>query len=357
MKRICKSKIISLLLIIIAMLNIFSVPVFAASSAEFYIPNGAIHTGETFTVSIVFSSYSDIGTVKTNLVYDDSVLKFVSGDGANGGSGILTIKDFPETQSNQMTVNLQFVGLRKGSAQLSLSNCAILSVDGATLATPTAYANITVAQGSGNVTTTLPTDNNDNTGTTIATDENGVPVQGVLKSLTVSVGKLVPDFSPNIYDYVVKVDNSVEYCDVDAETISELDHIWFEGSIYLGVGLTIRTVTVTDIYGNKKVYTIKITRESEQVTTEPVETKPTEITTKATTTTKAPLILDNEETNAFDQYKKVLIPALLIVLFVLVLALVILVVWLRKKAEQRRDEKEREMAARKRAKIKTKRKK
>lgn len=341
--------------------SLFSITAFAKSSAEFYIPDGAVPAGEEFEVTVKFTSDKNIDTVETNFVYDDSAVRFVSGDGASGGGGILTVKEFPSSKSKELSVTLRFTALKKGTSEMSLSNCAVSSQDFSHIDYPTAYASITVGNSSGTVTTVPPSDSALDssqppvTSATTATDENGIPAQGILTSLTVSEGELIPSFSYDIYDYVVKVGNSVDYCEVEGVTASPLDYIWYTGSKYLQVGDNIRTITVTDNNGNEHIYTITIQRAGEP---EAASQNETETQTQAVTSSARKTTADKPENKVgtFDKYKQVLIPALGIVMFVLILALVILIVWLRKKAEERRELKEEEKARRKRKSIQTKKK-
>ncbi len=359
LKRLCR------VLVFIAsaavLCSLFSITAFAKSSAEFYIPDGAVPAGEEFEVTVKFTSDKNIDTVETNFVYDDSAVRFVSGDGASGGGGILTVKEFPSSKSKELSVTLRFTALKKGTSEMSLSNCAVSSQDFSHFDYPTAYASITVGNSNGTVTTVPPSDSaidssqSPATSATTATDENGIPAQGILTSLTVSEGKLIPSFSYDIYDYVVKVDNSVDYCEIEGITASPLDYIWYTGSKYLQVGDNIRTITVTDNDGNEHTYTITIQRAGEP---EAASQNETETHTQAVTSSVRKTTADKPKNNlgAFDKYKQVLIPALGIVMFVLILALVILIVWLRKKAEERRELKEEEKARRKRKSIQTKKK-
>lgn len=343
----------------LVIMTIFSFRALATGSALFYIPDDAVGTGEQFEVSVEFTADDVIGWVDTNFVYDSSAVQFVSGDGASGGGGILTIHDFPSSQTDTLTLTLRFIALKQGSSQMSISNCAIFAQDGSLLGSPSAYASITAAEGTTTVTTTpdsSPDSEDDSsmsdttttitTPATIETDENGYPTKGALTNITLSAGELVPAFSPDIYNYVVKVDNSIEYLEIEGTTASITDYIWYDGSNYLQVGDNIRAITVTADDGTERKYTIDVQRAEAAQTTEsvqqPDDTTQTEtVTTTAGTDSKSVKIIEEKE-NALDQYKKILMPALGIVMFVLVLALVIIVVWLKKKAQEHKLEEQAE---------------
>ena len=96
------------------------------------------------------------------------------------------------------------------------------------------------------------------------TESSSVPDDGGLarlKSLTVSAGKLKPDFSPDVFEYEVTVPPETEYISVDAELKDRYDTIWYEGSEYLGIGMTPWTITVTTPDGTvSHAYFIRVNR-------------------------------------------------------------------------------------------------
>ncbi len=343
-----------------------AIPVSAQCTAEFIIPDGAVHTGEHFNVTVVFSADTEIGWVESNFVYDNSAAQFISGNGANGGGGILTLKEFASGETNELSVTLEFAALKESSTEMSVSNCAVFGQDSSMLGSPYAYGIITIAEGGGvssssqdepeslpddtsSAAESLPDSSSGSASTEslppVATDENGNPTKGALKSLTVSQGKLVPEFSPDIYNYTVKVDNSVDYLEVEGVTAGITDYIWYEGSNYLQVGDNIRRITVTADTGAKRTYIITIQREAGP------ENEQANADTSLADESAAPpanesytdsrdlhsrVIVESEE-DPLDRYKKILMPALGIVMFVLILALVIVVTWLRKKADADKD--------------------
>ncbi len=366
------------MLLIITAFVAFAMPASAQTSAEFYIPDGAVYTGDEFDVTVVFTSDSNIGWIETNFVYDSSAVQFVSGDGANGGGGILTVKEFPVTDTTELSVTLKFIALKEGSSQMQLSNCAIFSQDSSLSGSPTAYAYITASKGDGTVTTTAVTTASPDesssetsettvttttpvqTSATVETGADGYPTKGVLTSITVSDGELIPAFSPDIYDYVVKVDNSVDYFEVEGTTADITDYIWYSGSKYLQVGDNIRKITVTSNEGTEHTYTITIQRasapseDSEEELSGSSQGDTAEIENSSSRTSTAVNSVAEEKTSALDQYKQVILPALGIVMFVLILALIIVITWLKRKTHEEKEALDEERAVRKRNKIQKK---
>lgn len=302
--------------------------VFATGEAFFYLPKNAVMTGQEFQLSITFSADSDIGSVQANLAYDDSLVQFVSSDNASGGGGMLTINGFPDSTSQEVTFTFTFKGLSAGTANFNLQGCQIYSPDSQLIGSPTAYGMVTVG---GDVVSETETETETTTTTTTTekatepvTAENGVPTKGVLTALTVDHGELSPAFAYNVYNYTVNVDNSVDNVEIEGTTASPSDYIWYTGTSECQVGENVRTITVTDVDGNKTTYTITIIRAQAGET---VQTEENKVTTKKDSSSSAL----TRENDSLDKYKGVLNAALAIVLIVLVIALFVIVIWIRGK--------------------------
>ncbi len=105
-----------------------------------------------------------------------------------------------------------------------------------------------------------------------------------LAALVYGTGKLVPDFSPDIYEYTLTVDESVEKVAIQAMTMDELASIPEDNNIRdLQPGVNERSITVTGADGvSTLTYHIKVVRGSEDLTPkpepEPVPEKPSDDT-------------------------------------------------------------------------------
>ena len=339
MEKSKKYIILNLMIMLILSAAICSLPAYAAGQAAFSIPSGAVAQGENFNVSITFSGSENIGSVDASMSYDDSAVQFVSGDNSSGGGGIVTIKGFPDSPSDSVTFSMTFKALKQGSSNMNLTNCSIFSEDGTSIGSPTAYANITVAQGAGESNTAVSSEKPDETSvsesqattqqttseTSQQTDANGVPTQGVLKALTVDHGTLSPQFAWNVYNYTVNVGYDVTNVEIEGTTASLSDYIWYTGTSECQVGENIRTITVTASSGEETTYTIKIIRadENEAALNQDAQDSSSGNDTNSGTSEK--------NTDILEQYKKILNPALAIVLIVLIIALVVVIFWIRTK--------------------------
>lgn len=326
--------------VIIFLLTIFtaafsSLSAFAASEASF---SGitAVKAGENFDITLTFYSTDEISHVTTGVVYDSDVIEFVSGGGASGSGGRITLDSSPNGDSSEVTVDLTFKGISDGTANIHLENCSIYSANAAVIGSPSAYINVTVS-GSAQADDTDSEPQKDETQTetqqaeTTApeVDENGVPTQGVLTSLTVDHGKLTPDFAYNVYDYTVNVGYEVDNVEIDGVTAALSDYIWYEGVSQCQVGENIRRITVTGENGVSTTYTIRIIRAAEGETVQEDDATAEVVTKNAGTSSVSADSVSR--TDAMEKYRKILNPALAIALVVLLLALFVIIVWARGK--------------------------
>ncbi len=335
-----------------AAVSVFSLTAYADTGAAIECDKN-VANGELFKVEVTINSDEDIGLLSANLSYNEEVIEFVDGDGSGGG-GHINVQGFPDTDPQILTLTLYFQAVGQGDSQLMLQNAYVFSPEGIVIGNPGVSANVTVT-GEVEVTTadivletepttdtttetqptateapeTAPVQTNEpavtqapeETETVAESTEteptSDVPLQGVLVSLTVDHGKLVPDFSYDVYDYTVNVGYEVDNVEIEGVTASPYDYIWYEGSSECAVGENIRTITVTDSNGISTAYTVRIIRAEEGQAVSEEESSEVTKDSSAASSRK-----DNSE-----KYKKTLNPALAIVLIVLVVSLVIIIMW------------------------------
>lgn len=330
------SRIFTIAAVSVILSALFGISAFALGNAEFTIPKNA-SAGSNFSVSVKVTADKEIGFVTAMITYDDTVAEFSPSDNASGGDGIVNLKGFPENASKELTFKLNFKALKSGTCRMNLTNCFVTSPDGDQIGSPNAYANVTIT-GSG-----LNSNDSPNENSVSSSIDNQQPPQGYLKSLTVSEGVLKPDFSFDIYDYHVDVDENIEICEIEGETASDTDTIWYTGNENLIVGNNVRTIRVTDENGNSHVYTITITRAG--ISSEQIKDDSSAASLNTDTSDSADIessmrsdssslgaVTDDEDGLA--KYRKILTPALIIILIALIIALVVLVIWLRKKKSE-----------------------
>ncbi|MCR5541092.1 MAG: cadherin-like beta sandwich domain-containing protein [Ruminococcus sp.] len=292
--------------------------------------SGSPAVGETFTVNIRIESDSDIGYLNSSLEYDDSVIEFVGGD-AWGGGGLITINSFPAENNGVLDCSLTFNAIGEGDSSITLTNAYVFSTDGTVLEQPTSSGSVHVAAASEDVPndtndeSEIPNDTsayesipNDTTVSESPVDTDTVTeepqydqpvVQGYLIGLTCTAGELSPEFSYDTFEYTVNADSSCETADLNATAAAFSDTVTISGGGELDYGENILTATVTAEDGTVNVYTVKVIRAEDKNAKKSDKTK----THKKETTE--------------DKYKRLLNPALAIILVTLIVALFIVINW------------------------------
>lgn len=280
-------RLANVILCLVVLVGLFPLRANADSTLELSVPEN-IQSGSDFSVTVTFKADENIGSVSASLGYSSSDLEFVSSDNAIGSGGIADIEMFPENGSKSCEVVLNFRALRAGTTRLQLTNGSIMLTDGSLAdSLLSADADLTIKGGtapSDSVETViLPSDSSEiaalepqdtdsssnyDSSSTPDNSTDSEPAQAVgtarLKKLSISAGELRPAFSPQILEYDVTVPHDTEYISVDAELENEYDTIWYEGSEYLGIGMTPWTITVTSVDGSEQnVYRISVVRPSE----------------------------------------------------------------------------------------------
>ncbi len=358
------------IVLLLAMMQLCAVTAFADTGAVISVPD-SVSAGESFEIKLTFSSDKAIGMAEADILFDSSVISFTGGS-ASGSGGVIHFKEISDSQSNTLISFLSFNAVSKGDTAITFSNCNVSSADGEPLGSPTASAEVTV-KGESLSDSSLNEASSADGNSSPDSQEGGSSGRGLLKSLEVSAGKLVPDFSPYIFDYVVKVEHDVEVIEVDAERASDEDYIWFEGSKKLSETGTVRTVSVSDkpisdekpIADDaqyKNVYTIIVQRAAAPESEAEPEAASSEGSASSTAeqeTALVPVPDDNtqpEEVNASSSFaagkdssvssskaasgmselRTKLMPWLLVILAVLIVALVIIIKWLKNKSARKR---------------------
>ena len=235
-------KIVSLLLILILALSVFCVPVYAQSYSDkaiIVLSKKNINVGDEVTVTVRHTSSYSMSAIQSTLTYNNAVLQFVSGENgstANKGSTVTIVKDSAPT--NSISVTIKFKAIAAGSGSLSYSGKSFSDTDDGSGAAGTAV----------NVTELKP-----------STDNN-------LGSLRISAGALTPAFKKGRLNYTATVKYDVTKITIRANAAAGDAKVAGVGTFDLNVGDNTRGITVTAASGDKKTYTIKIKRMSEEET-------------------------------------------------------------------------------------------
>ena len=299
--------------------------------------SGTPAVGETFTVNIRIESDSDIGYLNSSLEYDDSVIEFTGGD-AWGGGGLITINSFPGEDSGVLDCALTFTAVSEGDSNITLTNGYVFSIDGTVLEQPASGTSVHVAAANEDV----QDDTNDeseiqddssayenipNDTTVSEAPEETVTeepqyqqpvVQGYLIGLTCTAGELSPEFTYDNFEYTVNADSSCETADLNATAAAFSDTVTISGGGELDYGENILTATVTAEDGTVNVYTVKVIRAEDDGAK------------------KSDKKSSSKKESTEDKYKRLLNPALAIILVTLIVALFIVINWTMKLGKKKK---------------------
>lgn len=218
----------------------FQTPVYADTSAGISLSAPEVSVGDTITVTVNFiSNNENITSVSGTITYDETVIEFISGDGASGGAGNIPLNYSAPTPSQSLSAVLTFRAVKAGTTSISLGNCTIYTDGGVSIGNPSATSEIKVSDPS----------------PALSSNAN-------LKSLEISQGQLTPNFSPDITEYSVTVPNSINKLPISAVADDSKAKVSISGSSDLVVGENKRSIIVTAEDGTQKTYTITIIREA-----------------------------------------------------------------------------------------------
>ena len=242
-------KITALLIALIVALSCFAFNASAATTTISF-SNNTPKVGETVTVSITVQGNEAMYSTDFNVSYNPGVLRFESGDSANGGAGSIKIAGLPAGSSKQ-TYSLKFTAIAAGSSPVTASGGAFYEVNDDTVS----------GSGTVNVSDATKSDNAN------------------LSALRVSAGTISPKFSANVTEYTINVKNSITECKVYGTTADPNATIGITGSATLKVGENKRVLTVTAPSGAQKSYTLIIIRSADEDETESNASSETEVNT------------------------------------------------------------------------------
>ncbi len=234
------TKISSIFIILLLMLSCIIVPA-SAKGTTLYFSKNSIEVGDKVTVSVTVDPGKAMYAVEFYLQYDDSVLKYDSGDGT-GGAGALKIIESP-TGEKKATFSFKFSALAVGTSNISVTDCVyVIEQDGISkeVAFDGASARLTVRDAK-------------------------LSDNAKLKSLKISGYKLNESFSSSKTSYTAKVPYETKKVSIVATASSGKAKIKsVEGNTNLKVGSNTVVVTVEAENGTQKEYKIKITRQEKE---------------------------------------------------------------------------------------------
>lgn len=210
------------------------VPAFA-DSTTIALSQANVTVGTNVTVTLKYNATYEMYAIDGTLTYNNAVLQYVSGGSNNTGSAVKIVEGLSGEKS--VTYKIVFKTVAAGSGSLSFS---------------------AAASGSGN--------GNAAAGAAVTVTEVKPSSNANLGSLKLSDGALTPAFKAGTVNYTASVKYPVDKITISANAAAGDSRVAGVGTFDLKVGDNTRSVTVTAASGDKKTYTVKIKRMSEEET-------------------------------------------------------------------------------------------
>lgn len=212
-----------------------------SAKASISLSSSKITVGDTVTVTVQYSSDTEIGSYDFLLNYDATLLQYVSGSDAETGNGKLPFVNYNENDDPKIVKrSVKFKAIGTGTATFSTQSKALVNYnDFSQMSCTEAKTSITI--------NAKPTASSDNS----------------LKSLTISGGTFSPAFSSSTTKYTMEVEYSVKKLTVSAVANHSKAKVSVSGTD-LALGENKITITVTAENGSKKTYTLTVNRKQSE---------------------------------------------------------------------------------------------
>lgn len=238
----------------------------ASASVEFRCDTQEVEAGSEFTVVCRVSSASRFTDVEMNIIYDPNIMEFVNGGKkVSGGGGVLHISSTGNTDEvKKRTYSLQFKALQAGTGSVDLdSSVSVSDAAGAKLSVSSNRISVTVKEQAGE-SALAP-------GSSPLPEAAQTPVPSLstnnkLKALRFDCLSMTPEFDTNVLDYTVKVDCNTNILYFNYIASSSKSTVRIRNNEELLVGENEIKVVVTAESGDRRVFKIKVQKESEAET-------------------------------------------------------------------------------------------
>lgn len=239
----------------------------ASASVEFTVDKQDIQEGDEFTVICRVDSSEKFSDVEMDVLYDAEVMEFVEGGKkVSGGNGVLHISSVRNSDEvKKRTYSLKFKALMAGAGIVEPdSGVAVSDASGTKFSISSNRLSVSVKAAAGEEPQT-PSEAG-GTPSPAETPEPALSTNNKLKSLRFNCLSMTPEFDTNVLDYTVKVDcnTSILYFNYIASNKKSIVRI--KDNEELLVGENDIKVVVTAESGDKRVFKIKVLKESESET-------------------------------------------------------------------------------------------
>ncbi len=218
-----------------------------------------VKVGDTFHIVCTVSSSEKFLDVRMKLLYDAGMFEFVQGGSkVSGGNGELVISSAGNEESvKKRTFSLEFRALKKGGGGFDLDKqVEIVNEDGESFSVSTDLAGVSVSEeeGEGSPEEEQPE-------TTAAPSTNNK-----LKMLSFNGISMKPEFDADVLEYTVAVDFDTNILYFNYTPENGKARVRIRNNDQLVPGENTVKVTVTAESGDKRVYKIRVIKETEDET-------------------------------------------------------------------------------------------
>ncbi len=242
-----KIKLCACFLATLVLLSLLSISVFAANATVSISASAdRVFVGNQVRVTVNVAGGENIGSWRFALSYDPAFLEYVSG-ADSGGGGTLLFSDSLDSGVKSISKTVVFKTKKIGSTTVSVNSPQIVAFD--------TISNMNANNASRKI--------NIVAAPTLSGDNN-------LSSLSISPGELSPAFSSGNTSYTATVPFEVASITVAASASHRAASV-SNSALELAVGENTVTVTVTAENGNRKNYTILVTRQESELAGAQVE--------------------------------------------------------------------------------------
>lgn len=238
----------------------------ASATVEFTIGTPEVSTGNEFTVVCRVTSSEVFSDVEMKVLYDASIMEFVSGGNkVSGDDGILQISSTGnEDEVKKRTYSLRFKALKAGVGVIEMGKrVTVKNLEGDSFSVSANRVTLTVSDPESSEGTTDPA------AATPAPASTGPPslsTNNKLKSLRFDCLSMTPKFDTNVLEYTVKVDCDTNLLYFNYVAAHNKAAVRIKNNEELLLGENDVRIVVTAESGDKRVYKLKVIKESESET-------------------------------------------------------------------------------------------
>lgn len=221
-----------------------------------------VKVGDTFHVVCTVSSSEKFLDVRMKLLYDAGMFEFVQGGGkVSGGNGELVISSVGNEESvKKRTFSLEFKALKKGGGGFDLDKqVEIVNEDGESFSVSSDLVGVSVSEAEG--------EGSPEEGQEEQPQATAVPsTNNKLKMLSFNGISMKPEFDADVLDYTVTVDFDTNILYFNYTPENGQARVRIRNNDQLVPGENTVKVTVTAESGDKRVYKIRVIKETEDET-------------------------------------------------------------------------------------------